>query len=588
MKRAIGKGYQSNEESRNKYLKKSSKDYVIHYLVLSTDRRISNVMIIPVSQPNIPNTSETRRYPIQTRTTIHGTIPNMNFYFNRPVQNVKSLNLVWFELSLNVSKLVEGTGNENLYKQLLKGIDISVYPSYGDFVKQIHHPFASSHFHAEFKEVTIDKYQEHINLLSASRQATGGFTTRTTTEQTENESARMLKIQNQDTLYRNFQTYNTLNSMYDWLVERSGVNNYQRNANFNEQNFNELVLAGQYDRVSEFMSAELGGRYYTYSSQEVNRNGRIIIDVDASIEHVRTSERRSNIVTITGDNPTQAENRLTNAGFPRAVRIVDSIFYVYDYETFRDNNVDLQGDTTRGWGGDIRIGLGRYYYKPDRAAGENIVYERVNNETFNVTTYNRSHAGLRGGDTQFYNGRYYTREAENRILEFTPNSNTVNDETRAQINTFLIQNSKQFILNTQAQEYINYLIGYRDRTSENIAVPPLATAGLSTTTTTVTTTGTVTPTSTVAPVNTPDQEHILAYYNTSSFIQTAKTAGNNIIPKLDFIQIKLSFPSISREDQQKINNKLENSEVNAGYRIKFGACIEGYYRPGLSLEGVNR
>ena len=560
---------------------KRNKDYLVHYLVVSTDRRSNTALIIPPANPNIPNTSELRRVPLQTKTAIFGELTNMTFSFQRPVQDVKSLNLVWFELTLNVNKLVEGTGNENLYKQLIKGVDITIYPSYGDFVKQIHHPYDSTHFHAEFKEIEVDRYQEQINLTNISG-LRGGYTTRTTIEQTDSEGVRALKIHNQETLYRNFQTYNTLNDMYDWLIANSGVNSYQRNSAFGQNNFTTLEDAAAYDRIAEFASAELGGKYYTYNDSEVNAHGRIRIDEDATIDHPRTSERMSN---IDARNATQ----LDNDGKSTIDRTIDNIFYEIDYNTYRQDpdNRNRKG-LPNAWNDDKRSRLGRYYNKQDPIRGDDyVVYERIPNPNFNITTYNQAHAGLRGGSEEFYNGRYYTEEAENRVLEFTPNTNTVSNDVRAQINTFLIQNTKQFILNTQAREYINYLIGYRDRTDENIAVPPLETAGLSTTTTTTTTTGTVTPTTTPS-LTIPDQIHTLSYYNTSSLIQTAKTAGNNIIPKLDFMRVRLSFPSLPVEDQQKLRRKLENNEVNAQYRIKLGACIEGYYRPGLSIEGVNR
>ena len=579
MKRTVGKDYKPTDY-HDKYLKKAKYEYVVHYLVLSSDRRVNMAMIIPPSQPDIPNTSELRRFPLQTRTTVHGEIPNMTFYLQRPVQNVASLKLVWFELTLNVSKLIEGTGNEHLYKQLIKGVDINVYPSYGDFIKQVHHPFSSSHFHADFRKGDINKYDEHINILSRPTQSE----ITTTTETTQTESDR--KIYNQDVLLRNFNTYDTLNTMYDWLVERQNIPTYVSNPSFSSDDFNALVNAANYNRVGKFSNAN-GGRYYTRvgSSTDIMANAMPTVP--------RIAEYHSNI-------DGRSEAALTAIGKDAANRRIDTIFYEIDYTTFVNNdvtnNMSRRKDQSDGWTDNREIGRGRYYNKGDPVRPVYVAHERHSNimgtntqsgTPFDIDNYNTQIADLRGGRQGIYNGRYYTTTRENRVYEFTTNANSVSPNILSDIHTFLAQRDKKFILDTQAIAYRDFLIAFENRTSQNTAVPRLDTTPFTTSSITTTTTGTSTPVTTTVTI--PDQEHTLSYFNTSSFLQTSNTGGNNIIPKLDFMNIQLEFPAIPIADQQKIKNKLRNSEVNASYRIKFGACIEGYYRPGLSLrEGINR
>ena len=533
----------SYENSGKKYKK-------VHYLILTSLNSSTNAF-------NSRTDGEIFRNPS------HGNFVEMTYSFNRPIQYIQSLNLVGFELTINVNELVAGTGNEKLYDELIKGIDFVIKPSYGNLEEQIHHPLISTNFHIEFKKIVLNKYNEHNNLITNT--INSGFTTTMTTTQTDAQRI----IYNQEVLHRNFETYNTLNTMYDWLVERQNIAAFVRNENFVQRNFDDLVEARNYDRVGEFTN-ENGGQYYTMIGASFN--------VNTQADPTRISEQRLNIGTI--ENFGQPNESPT-----RVVRRSETIpkFYEEDYNAYRLANPDKEGDSD-GWSSDRRNGFGRYYNIGDDVNRELLVaHERTSNiagtntagpTPFVETTYAQSTARLRGGTRDLYMGRYYTTSDENRIYKYVTNRNSVSREVLADIHTFLIQNNKQFILNTQAREYLSFLKGYRDRTMSNSAVPPLRTTDLTTTSITTTSSSTSTPVGSM-PTASP-QIQTLQYFNTSDFYQTSRASSGDILPQLDNVVITMIFPHLTRENEIKIREKLISlyANNNVNYSLTLGVCIK--------------
>ena len=506
----------------------------VHYLILNTFNKNTSPLIRHSDNELI-------------RSSVYGDFVSMQYHFNRPILNITSVNLVGFEVNINVTQLIDGTGNEGLYNELLKGIDLTLDSSYGNFETQIHHPHLNTNFHIEFKKIILNKYDEHNNLINTS--GSQPFTTRSRIEQTPTE----LKIYNQELLIRNDNTLIRLGEMYDWLSNALLFNHLERRNNFDEARFNRLLENEDYERIGQ-LDPEQGGRY----------------TITNSTLPARQMEEVSNI------------RRITNGVPALGLRNSNNFFYEEDFVTFMNNNpnnqeTEIRDETGPVWRNNKRVPRGRYYEKPDN---ENRVYERNPNGNFSEETYDRTIPTYRGGFQGRYAGRYYlintTRNAPTDQIdfEFRENTNVISASARALISSYIANNnSKQFILDAQASNYIDYLQSFKNRNETNTAFPRLSTTPLTGQSIVTTTETTSTPTTT--QTTTADQIHTLSYYNTSTFFQTARASSEDNLPQLDSLKVIISFPHLPTTTATKLLNKLKNLHTNnrVHYNLTLGACV---------------
>ena len=518
------------------YTKDYAKKYKkIHYIILSTEDKETN--------------EASMRGGRRIKNNISGSFNNMTYRFNTSIRNVQAFTLVGFELTLNVNQLVAGSGNSNLYHELIKGIDVTIMNSSTNFEQQIHHPRADSNFHIEFKRTKGNPFDEHNELVNANRNLGVMQTSTTTHRRSEQEFIQA----NQNIFNNNYLTLTNLANMYTWLVSARNSVNYIRNSAFNQDTFDNLIANASFAQPN-----------YEYVSQTLNTDGgrSYISAAGRATTPERISERTSNVGNPAHGATTRSNNLTT--------------FYESEYITSSTASGAVEGTD---YSSNRIQPFGRWYRKGSPLAQVN---ERINNPTFDVAVYTGKPRYQRGGNTNYLNGRYYTNDNENnRVEEFIENELSVSDSIRADIITFLNNsgrgfNTKKFILDVTATTFINHLQAYANREEDGDAIAKLTTSSIqisndpTTTVTTFTGSGSGTP---IASAHI----HTLQYFNTSTLTQSACSSSSELNPSLEFVNITLSFPHLNVSTAERLLNRLNelNNNNQANYSLTLGVCIKG-------------